>query len=105
MKLDARAFGLAAGVAAAVLFLFCAVAVAIAPEATTAFAGHLIHVDLSGITRTLTLGSVIGGLVCWFAGTALAFWFVAAVYNRLEGRRAVLPLSQARHASQSVKVS
>ena len=100
MKLDARAFGLAAGVAAAVLFLICAIAVAIAPEATTAFAGHLIHVDLSGMTRTLTLGSVIAGLVCWFAGTTLTFWFVAAVYNRLEGRIAVLPLNQAKHASQ-----
>ena len=63
MKLDARAFGLAAGVAAAVLFLFCAIAVAIAPEATTAFAGHLIHVDLSGITRTLA------SLEDWSAGS------------------------------------
>lgn len=39
MKLDARAFGLAAGATAAVLFLVCALAVAIAAGPTTAFAG------------------------------------------------------------------
>ena len=64
MRLDARALGLAAGVTAGALFILCALAVAIAPEATRAFAGHLIHVDLSGMTRTLTIGSFVGGLVC-----------------------------------------
>jgi hypothetical protein len=99
MKLDARAFGLAAGTAAAVLFLICAVAVAIAPEATTAFAGHLIHVDLSGLTRTLTFGSFVGGLVCWFVGTTLTFWLVAAVYNRLAGRTLAALLREPRAAT------
>ena len=79
MKLDARAFGLAAGLTAGALFVICAIAVAIAPEATTAFAGHLIHVDLSGLSRSLTLGNFVGGLVCWTAGTALAFWFIGGV--------------------------
>jgi hypothetical protein len=88
MRLDARALGLAAGATAGVLFVLCAVAVAIAPEATTAFAGHLIHVDLSGMTRTLTLGSFVGGLICWTVGTTLAFWFTGAIYNRLTARRA-----------------
>ena len=100
MKLDARAFGLAAGTAAAVLFLICALAVAIAPEATTAFAGHLIHVDLSGMTRILTLGSFVGGLVCWFACTTLTFWLVAAVYNRLAGWTSAALLREPRAATQ-----
>ena len=85
MKLDARAVGLAAGLTAGALFVICAIAVAIAPEATTAFAGHLIHVDLSGLSRSLTLGNFVGGLVCWTAGTALAFWFIGVVYNRFAG--------------------
>jgi hypothetical protein len=45
MRLDARAFGLAAGATAAVPFTICALAVAIAPGPTTAFAGYLIHMD------------------------------------------------------------
>jgi uncharacterized protein DUF5676 len=88
MRLDARAFGLAAGAAAAVLCVICAAAVAIAPEATTAIAGELIHADLSGMTGTLTLGSFISGLICWFFGITVTFWFVAWIYNWLAGRRA-----------------
>jgi hypothetical protein len=86
VRLDALAFGLAAGVTAAVLFVACALAVAIAPDATTVFAGTLIHLDLSGVTRTLTVGRVIGGLVSWWVGTTLTFWLVGATYNRLAGR-------------------
>lgn len=87
MRLDIRAFAFAGGIAAAILFVICAAAVALAPQATTAFAGELIHADLSGIARTLTWGSFILGLVVWTAGTALTCGFVAATYNRF----AVMP--------------
>ena len=86
MRLDALAFGFAAGVTAAVLFVVCALAVAVAPDATTAFAGTLIHLDLSGVTRTLTVASFLGGLVSWWLGTTLTFWLVGAIYNRLAAR-------------------
>ena len=99
MRLDARAFGLAAGAAAAVLFLTCAAAVAIAPEATTAIAGELIHADLSGMTRTLTLGSFIGGLICWFFGTAVTFWLMGWIYNQLAGRTANVRVSEPHAAA------
>ena len=85
MRLDARAFGLAAGATAAVLFTIRALAVAIAPGPTTAFAGYLIHMDLSGMSRSLTFGSFVGGLICWAVGTSLTFGLVAVVYNRLIG--------------------
>lgn len=42
MRIDSRALGLAAGTVAAALFLLCAVAVAIAPDATTSMASTLI---------------------------------------------------------------
>lgn len=83
MRLDTRAFALAAGLTAAVLFTLCAVAVAIAPGPTTTFFGYLVHADLSAIARTLTFGSFVGGLVCWTLGTALTFGLAAAIYNRL----------------------
>jgi len=86
MRLDARAFGIAAGVVAAVLFTICALAVAVAPEATTAVASYLVHMDLSEMSRTLTFGSFIGGLVIWTLGTAVTFGCAAAIYNRLVAR-------------------
>jgi hypothetical protein len=100
MRLDARAFGLAAGALAAVLFLVCAVAVAVAPDATTAFAGTLIHADLSGFKRTLTLGIFVVGLACWTVGTTLAFWFMGLVYNRLAGMRLANELRAQRPVTQ-----
>lgn len=83
MRLDTQAFAIAAAVIAAALFLICAFFVAVAPEATTRFAGHLIHSDLSGITRSLTWGNFLGGLVCWTLGTGLVAAAVSWVYNRL----------------------
>lgn len=88
MRLDARAFGVAAGVTAAILFALCAATVAVAPTTTTAFAGYLIHVDLSGMSRTLTWGSFVGGLFTWTLGTGLTFALAGWLYNRLQAWRA-----------------
>jgi hypothetical protein len=93
MRLDAFAFGLAAGVTAAVLFVVCALAVAIAPDATTTLAGNLIHLDVSGMTRTLTFGNFLGGLAAWWVGTTLTCWLVGTIYNRLAGRTYTAGLS------------
>lgn len=86
MKLDVRAFAVAAAVVAAALFLICALFVALAPEETTAFAGHLIHADLSGISRSLTWSNFFGGLVCWTVGTGFVGAALAWLYNRLSHR-------------------
>ena len=82
MKLDTRASAIAAAIIAAALFLICATFVAVAPEATTNFAGHLIHADLSGIVRPLTWGNFFGGLVCWTLGTGFVAAALAGGYNR-----------------------
>jgi hypothetical protein len=88
MRLNARS---AAGATAAVLFAVCSLAVAVAPGATTAFFGYLVHMDLSGLPRTLTFGSFIGGLVAWTLGAALTFGLAAAIYNRLVGVASAAP--------------
>lgn len=88
MKLDTRAFAIAAAIISAALFLICGFFVAVAPEATTNFAGHLIHADLSSFTRSLTWGTFFGGLVCWTLGTGLVAAALAGLYNRLAGARA-----------------
>jgi FtsH-binding integral membrane protein len=89
MRIDPRAIGSAAGITAAILFVVCAVAVAIAPGFTTSLAGLLFHLDLSGITRHLTWVTFLGGLVAWSLGTALTFGFTARLYNRFIGTSAV----------------
>lgn len=81
--LDSLALGLAAASVAALLFTLCALFVALAPDATVAFASDMIHLDLSGLARSLTWGSFVVGLLCWTFGTGLVFAAAAALYNRL----------------------
>ena len=101
MRLDARAFGAAAGMVAAALFTICALAVAVVPDQTTGLASYLIHMDLSGMTRTMTFGRFIGGLVIWTLGTGVTFGAVAEVYNLLVARSAVTQrVAAARPAAQ-----
>ena len=103
MSLNARAFGLAAGLTAAVLFILCAAAVAVAPGSTTALFGYLIHADLSGFTRTLTWGSFAGGLILWSAGTGLTFALAAWFYNQLVARRAFHGLETGNAAHRELR--
>ena len=100
MRLDLRAFAVAAGIVAAALFTLCALAVAIAPTWTTNVAGTLIHLDLTGVARTITWGTFFAGLVTWSLGTAIVFGALAGLYNRLLGAPAtagVAPRATAVH--------
>ncbi len=82
MRLDARAFGIAAGITSGMLFLVCAIAVTIAPGSTTSVASMLIHMDLSGMTRSITLPASAWGLPGWTLGTGLTFALAGWLYNR-----------------------
>ena len=99
MRLDTRAFAIAAGMTAALLFTLCAAAVAIAPGVTTAFFGYIVHLDVSGMRRELTPASFIIGLIAWTLGTALAFGFAAMMYNRLVGSAAVRQAAAPAHVA------
>ena len=83
--INARAFGTAAGTIAGAVVIICSLAVAIAPEATTNFAGYVVHVDLSGFSRTLNLGSFFAGMFFWTLGTGLVFGAAGSLYNRFSG--------------------
>jgi hypothetical protein len=100
MKLDVRAYGIAAGVTAAVVFILCALALVVAPGATTAMFGYMLHLDLSAMQRTLTFGSFLGALIAWTLGTGLTFAFAAAVYNRIIGAAVVQAAPDQRPATQ-----
>ena len=88
MRLDSRAFGLASGTVAGLLFTLCASAIAIAPDWTTSVASALIHMDLRGMARGITWGSFFWGLLAWTIGTGLVFAAVGGFYNRFIGASA-----------------
>ena len=98
--LDARAFGLAAGTIAAVLTTVCALALVVAPRATSALAGTLIHLDLSEMSRWLNWTTYFGALFGWSIGAGLIFWGAAALYNRFAGASQVVASSQGAFAAR-----
>ena len=83
MKLETRAFGLAAGITGALLFALCALYVAVNPGGATTLFGFVMHMDLTGLARPLTFVSFLGGLVFWGLGVGLMFASAAWLYNRL----------------------
>lgn len=85
MQLNANKFALAAGEAVGVLYLACAILVAIAPGAATKFFGYLLHaVNLAALidAKAMTLGGVVIGLIEVFIYTFIAFYLLAWFYNR-----------------------
>ena len=83
MRLDTRAFGIAAGIVAAAVSAVCALVVAIAPGSATALFGNVIHMDLTGLARPVTWANFVGGLVFWGLGTGLVFAVGSRLYNRM----------------------
>ena len=85
MKLDSKAFGIAGGVAAAVVSVACALIVAVAPEFATNLFGNVVHLDLTPLARKVTWGNAVGGALFWGIGTGVVFAFGAWLYNRVAG--------------------
>ena len=94
MRLEPRAFGLAAGITAALLYAACALYVAVNPGGATALFGFVMHMDLTGLARPLTFAGFCGGLVFWGLLMGLTFAVAAWLYNRLAHApaRAAVPL-------------
>jgi len=83
MKLNPRAFGLAAGLTAAALSGVCALFVALAPHTAMALLSDVVHADLTSLARNVTVGNFFGGVLFWGIGTGLVFAFAGWLYNRL----------------------
>lgn len=81
MKLNIWAFGSAVGIAVAAAFTICAFFVAVAPEGTAAFIGYLLHINLSGLTRSISWGSYFAGVLGVGIWTALWAAAAAKLYN------------------------
>ena len=86
--LDTRALGFAAGTVASTVSALCAVALIIAPNATRALMGYLIHSDLSGLTPAVSWASFLTGVIGWGLIAGVAFAAAAGLYNRSSAARA-----------------
>lgn len=83
MKLNVRALSFASGIVSAVSFVVCALAVAVSPGLTSRFFSYVFHVDLTGLSRTITWGNFFGGMLLFSVGVAIFVGLTAWCYNRL----------------------
>lgn len=83
MRVDTRALAIASGAAGTTAFAICALFVAIAPGATSAFFTYVLHIDLTSLARPLTWGSFVGGVLAIAVGLAIFAALVGSIYNRL----------------------
>jgi len=81
-----RSLFLATAITTGIAYLVCVLFLTVAPQATMAFFSYVLHANLSGITRSVTWGSFIVGLLIWSVGTGLYAAFVARLYNKLSVR-------------------
>lgn len=89
MRVDSKALGASAGLIAAATFVICGVLVAIAPGATSAFFGWVLHIDLSAMARPITIASFFGGLILFSAFVGVCVGLTAKLYNRFTRKAAV----------------
>ncbi|MBI4128232.1 MAG: hypothetical protein HY459_04135 [Parcubacteria group bacterium] len=89
MKFDTTKLSLAAAVTTGILYVVCAVVVAIAPRFALALFGNLLHmVNLGSVmTVKLSFGGFLIGLVQIFIYSYVAFWIFGSTYNRLVSGR------------------
>lgn len=83
MEIKASAFGLAVGIVVAAAFTICAFFVAVAPEATAAVIGYLLHINLAGLTRSISWASYFVGVLAVAIWTGLWVAAAAQIYNLL----------------------
>jgi len=90
MAINVNALGTAAALVAGASFALCALAVMVAPGATTAFLGWVLHLDLSTMARPLTLASFGGGLILFSAFVWIVVALTGQLYNRFSTRRPMI---------------
>lgn len=84
-KLNVKAVAFSLAGVSGLLYIVCAVLIAIAPEAIMNLFGSLFHgINLELIAqKTISLGSVIVGLIEILAGSLISGWLFAQIYNKI----------------------
>ena len=88
MRLNARLFGYAAALVAAMVYFVCGFFAAVGRGATQGFFSYVLHVNLVGLVRPITVISFALGLILFSAMVGGSAWLTARVYNALGARAA-----------------
>ena len=83
-KLNAKRVSLSLAAVAGIISIVCALLVLVAPQATMNLFGAIFHgIDISQITKPLTLGSALLGTVEAIVLALIAGWLFAKIYNSI----------------------
>ena len=81
--LKAQSLGLAAAVVTAIAFAICGLFFAALPGPTGAVVGWVLHIDVTGMQRSISVPQLLIGLMLVGAYFGLIVGLIAALYNRL----------------------
>jgi hypothetical protein len=82
MRLNARSLGVATAVVTAVGFGICGILFSVAPRPMAAVVSWVLHIDITGMSRSISAGQLMIGLVLVGAYFGLIVGLTAALYNR-----------------------
>ena len=88
MRIKSSALGLAAATITAIAFGICGLFFAVAPGVTSAFMSWVLHIDITAMTRPVSAGNLVGGIVLFASYVGLFVGVTAALYNRIATPRA-----------------
>ena len=69
--------------------MICGVSVALSPAFTQAAFSYVLHADLTGLARPISMTSFIFGLLIFSSVVGLCVYFIAKLYNALLARQMV----------------
>jgi len=88
MELKARPLGVAAAIVTAIGFGVCGVLFSTLPGPTAAVVSWVLHIDITGMQRSISVVQLIIGLILVGAYIGVIVAVTAAFYNRLVRRQA-----------------
>lgn len=83
MEIKTQKFALAGAETAGILYIVCAVVVAVAPDIATMLLGWLAHLtNTDTLARAVTMNGVVYGLIQVVVYVYIMLWIFATLYNR-----------------------
>ena len=87
MRIQSSALGLAAASIAAIAFGICGLFFRVAPGLTAAFMSWVLHVDVTAMTRPVSMLNLLVGIALFGTYVGLLVGVTAALYNRFTTAR------------------
>ena len=81
MLVNTKQMVIAWSIAAALLWVFCSLLVALSPGPMTSMTGHMIHMDLTHTSLAMSLTGFFVGLISWVVLAATFAWLLGSIYN------------------------